>query len=105
MKLYNGPFNSNYCDKIYKLVEDSDRPLWYYLGSREENNPVENNRISVEFVLRLADDVAHIGTSFSVGAAVEIGDSQIWAGQTNVTAVAKASVNMVGDRFRSVNSQ
>nr|KAG5686353.1 hypothetical protein BaRGS_008367 [Batillaria attramentaria] len=59
-------------------------------GAREDGNPQENNRITVQFVVHLYDDVTYIGESFWVGAAVEIGADQIWAGEILVAAQALA---------------
>ena len=59
-----------------------------FLGSREDSNPVENNRISVEFVLYAYDNKTNVaGDTAWIGAALEIGDDTIWAGQMMVTLV------------------
>ena len=52
------------------------------------NNPTENNRITVQFVVHLYYDDSYVGQSYWVGAAVEIGTLQIWAGEILVAIVA-----------------
>lgn len=66
----------------------------FFPGARETGNPTENNRITVQFVVRLYDDVSYIGQSYWVGAAVEIGSDQIWAGE--ILVMATAFVPVVG---------
>ncbi|XP_076447924.1 uncharacterized protein LOC143284788 [Babylonia areolata] len=57
-------------------------------GSRVTGNVASNNRISVEFLVHVYDDLAFVGQTYRVGAAVQIGTQQIWAGIIDVQVAA-----------------
>ncbi|XP_070193766.1 uncharacterized protein [Littorina saxatilis] len=57
-------------------------------GARDTNNPSGNNRITVQFLVHLYEDATYVGNSYWVGAAVEIGTTQIWAGEITVNVLA-----------------
>ena len=59
-------------------------------GVRDVTYVKEDSRITVHFVVHLYEDLAAVNDAYWVGAAVEIGGTQIWAGQLQVIALAKA---------------
>ncbi|KAK3109020.1 hypothetical protein FSP39_021316 [Pinctada imbricata] len=57
-------------------------------GSRDASTVTEDNRVTVQFVAHLYDNPAYINQQYWLGAAFEIGTTQIWAGQLEVTGGA-----------------
>ena len=64
-------------------------------GSRESDDPWENNRISVEFVAFVYEDESVVGKTVSLGATLEIDASEIWAGKKDVQLAARTPMNYV----------
>lgn len=50
-------------------------------GIHEPDSTTDDNRISIEFVVLVYNDSSIVDQDVWVGAAVEIGTTQIWAGQ------------------------
>ncbi|XP_025107896.1 uncharacterized protein LOC112572434 [Pomacea canaliculata] len=64
-------------------------------GAREAGNPTENNRITIEFVVRCTRTCPTWVSPYWVGAAVEVGKSQIWAGEIAVRALARDTTRVI----------
>lgn len=58
--------------------------------SASRENPAENSSISVQFVAHIYNDAVFIGQNFWLGAAFEMGTTQIWAGQIQVNPSSAA---------------
>lgn len=55
-------------------------------ASRE--NPADNSTIVMQFIAQMYKDVSFVGQNYWLGAAFEMGTTQIWAGQLQVTAAS-----------------
>lgn len=64
-------------------------------GMREADNPWENNRISIEFVMYVYDEDQYVGQDYWIGAAVELGTDKIWAGQMQISVINKTETTTI----------
>ena len=64
-------------------------------GFQDETPPTEEERtITFEFTIAVKNDEAIIDQDFWIGAAMTLGDSQIWAGQLQITVANKTDRNL-----------
>ncbi|XP_067685457.1 uncharacterized protein [Haliotis asinina] len=68
-------------------------------GMREAGNSDADNRLTLEFVAHLFEDDSFVGQDYWLGAALEIGTNQIWAGQLKITVIAKVPGSSTGVTF------
>lgn len=68
---------------------------FWFLGSRNAIYVHENSRLTVQFMVHLFNDVSYLNQEYWVGATLEIGSDEIWAGQVKVTAVERTEKNEV----------
>ena len=67
----------------------------YTPGFQDETPPTEEERtITFEFTIAVKNVEAIIDEDFWIGAAMTLGDSQIWAGQLQITVVNKTDRNL-----------
>lgn len=59
-----------------------------FVVSREGANQGEGSTIRMEFAAHLYNDATFVGQNYWLGSAFEIGSSQIWAGQLQITGAA-----------------
>ena len=59
-----------------------------FAASRETPSKIINSTIVIEFVAHMYKDATFVGQNYWIGAAFEIGTTQIWAGQLQITGAA-----------------
>ena len=85
-------------DKPYKCIEEAFlivNSQIQFTGFYDEMFPNDTQRtIRFEFQITVKDDQQYIGNEEWIGAAIEIGDTQIWAGQIKIQLINKTDQNL-----------